>query len=373
MKNKIHKYDFLIVGAGLIGSIAALALVQKKMKVLIIDKKNEIPKDDRTLAVNANSIDFLKQIGVWSNLKYKPQAIDKIIIKDNINTDPLIFENDKESMGNVIFNKDIYKILRQRLEDLKILKTNINLKASEFLPDKKFIIDKKNYFFKKIIISIGKNIIFNENYKSVKFDQGHYSYVGFFKHDKNHNNTAYEFFTQKGPLAVLPIPSNHKKKSTFIYSTKEKIDNIQIQKLIIKKVSSSHGNLIFNQSISKFSIKPHLTKNNKNFIFIGDSLKSIHPVAGQGWNLGIRDIQTLCKLLENHSIKENNFNSLYYSRRIVESTVYLSFTSILNFLYESQNSLNTKIIKLGYQGLKKIKIARELFIKQAMGRINLTD
>ena len=92
------------------------------------------------------------------------------------------------------------------------------------------------------------------------------SYRWFFKHDKNHNNTAYEFFTQKGPLAVLPIPSNHKKKSTFIYSTKEKIDNIQIQKLIIKKVSSSHGNLIFNQSISKFSIKPHLTKNNKNFI-----------------------------------------------------------------------------------------------------------
>ena len=60
MKNKIHKYDFLIIGAGLIGAIAALALLKKKFKVLVIDKKAELPNDDRTLAVNANSIDFLK-------------------------------------------------------------------------------------------------------------------------------------------------------------------------------------------------------------------------------------------------------------------------------------------------------------------------
>ena len=75
MKNKIHKYDFLVIGAGLIGAITALALVKKKFKVLVIDKKNNIPRDNRTLAVNANSTDFLKQQGVWENLKSKPQKI----------------------------------------------------------------------------------------------------------------------------------------------------------------------------------------------------------------------------------------------------------------------------------------------------------
>ena len=68
MKNKIHKYDFLIIGAGLIGAIAALALFKKKFKVLVIDKKDKLPNDDRTLAVNANSIDFLKQLGIWNKL-----------------------------------------------------------------------------------------------------------------------------------------------------------------------------------------------------------------------------------------------------------------------------------------------------------------
>ena len=51
--------------------------------------------------------------------------------------------------------------------------------------------------------------------QTITFDQKHQSYVGFFKHSKDHNNTAYEFFTHKGPLAVLPAPSGNKKKINF--------------------------------------------------------------------------------------------------------------------------------------------------------------
>tara|TARA_X000000950_G_scaffold215486_1_gene259377 strand:+ start:2205 stop:3326 length:1122 start_codon:yes stop_codon:yes gene_type:complete len=373
MKNKIYKYDFLIVGAGLIGTIAALALVQKKFKVLVIDKKNDIPKDNRTLAVNANSIDFLKQLGIWNDLKSNPQSIDKIIIKDDINKHPLIFENEHESMGNIIFNKEMYELARRKLHNLKILKTDINLKISELLPNKNFHLDKKNYVFKKIIISIGKNIISNKDHKSIVFDQQHHSYVGFFKHTRDHNNMAYEFFTNEGPLAVLPAPAINKKKSTFIYSSKENVNIDFLQALIKKKVTNSHGKLIFEKSISTFPIIPHLIKKNEKFIYIGDSLKSIHPVAGQGWNLGVKDIQTLCKLLDQYSIEAKNLNSMYYSRRFTESAIYLGFTSVINFLYESKIPLCNKIIKAGFVGLKSSKFVRDVFIKQAMGRANLTD
>ena len=373
MKNKIHKYDFLIIGAGLIGAIAALALVNKKFKVLVIDKKVELPNDDRTLAVNANSIDFLKQLGIWDRLKSKPQPIDKIIIEDNINKKPLIFENDDESMGNVILNKELSNVARQKLVNLKILKIDANINISKILPYKTILIDNKNYIFKKVIISIGKNIVSNLNHKTITFDQKHQSHVGFFEHSKDHNNTAYEFFTHEGPLAVLPAPSGNKKKSTFIYSSKEDINKYQIRKLINKKTINSHGKLFFDQSISKFPIIPHLIKYNHNFIYIGDSLKSIHPVAGQGWNLGIKDIQTLCKLLDKYSLEEKNVNSFYYSRRIIESSIFLSFTSLLNFFYEGKSQLNNKIIKAGFTSLRKFKFLRDIFIKQAMGRINLTD
>ncbi len=373
MKNKIYKYDFLIIGAGLIGGITALALSQKKFKVLVIDKKNNIYKDNRTLAVNANSIDFLKSLGLWNDLKTKPQAINKIVIKDNINAHGLVFENEKESMGNIIFNKEIYELVRNKLEKLKILITNVNYDFTGVLPNKTFFINKKNYVFKKIIVSIGKSIISNANHKSIVFKQQHYSHVGFFSHTKDHNNIAYEFFTNEGPLAVLPAPSIHKKTSTFIYSSKEDINKTKLQKLVKHKFLKSHGKLTFSKNISKFPITPHLIKNNNNYIYVGDSLKSIHPVAGQGWNLGIRDIQTLCKLLDQYSIKAENFNSSYYSRRIIESTVYLSFTTILNFLYENRSLLNTKIIKAGFKSLTSLEFAKNLFIRQAMGRVNLID
>ena len=373
MKIKIHKYDFLIVGSGLIGAITALALVKKNFKVLVIDKKNNIPTDNRTLAVNANSIDFLKYLGIWNELKSNPQSIDKIVIKDNINKKPLIFENDEEAMGNVIFNKDVHRLVRKKLKDLNILKTNINIETKKVLPKKILYIDKKKYVFKKIIISIGKSITSDMNHKSIVIDQQHYSYVGFFEHAKDHNNIAYEFFTREGPLAILPAPAVNKKKSTFIFSSKENINKIQLQKLVYKKISNSHGKSFFDQSISKFPIAPHIIKKNDKFIYIGDSLKSIHPVAGQGWNLGVKDIQTLCKLLDTYSIEEENLNSIYYSRRAIESTIYLGFTSVLNFLYESDFPLNNKIIKGGFKALKSLKFARDAIIKQAMGRFNLTD
>ncbi len=118
-------------------------------------------------------------------------------------------------------------------------------------------------------------------------------------------------------------------------------------------------------------VKPHLRRSHKDFIYIGDSLKSIHPVAGQGWNLGIKDIQKLIMFSKIYTLDGVSFNSIYYANRIFESTIYLSFTSLLNFLYENRSPYNSKIIKGGFLGLKNFRPIRELFIKQAMGRTNL--
>ena len=118
MKNKIYKYDFLIVGAGLVGSLAAIALHQKKYKVLVIEKNELFPKDERTLAVNANSRDFLKDLGIWKDLKSNFESIDRIIIKDYVEKDNLIFHNNKESTGSVIFNKSLLNTSRELIFSL---------------------------------------------------------------------------------------------------------------------------------------------------------------------------------------------------------------------------------------------------------------
>ena len=371
MKNKIFKYDFLVVGGGLIGALTALNLHQKKLKVLVVDNKEDIPIDHRTLAVNANSKDFLIKLGIWNNIKTKPQSIKKIIIKDFINSEPLIFSNETEAMGNVIFNSELLKIARQKLKYLKILKTNIKINTDAISPNKILNINNLNYSFKKIVICVGKSILSDTTQKSLAFDNGVHSYVGFFKHKKDHNGVAYELFNKEGPLAVLPSPSSNNKRSTFIYSTKDQTTYPKIQSIIKKGFTSTHGQITFYKKIQRFPVIPHLTKYNERYIYIGDSLKSIHPVAGQGWNLGVKDIQTLSTLLDQYPMESKIFNSIYYSRRIFESSIYFGFTSLVNLLYENQSSFNESLIKVGYRSLQNFGLLRDLFIKQAMGRLNL--
>ena len=372
MINKIHKYNFLIVGGGLIGSLAGLHLIKKGYKVLVVDKNIKHSNDQRTLAVNANSKDFLSSLGIWNKLKNKPQKINKIIIKDNINKDPLIFENNKEEMGNVIFNNELLLKARNQLKTNNSIIEVSDLEISQLNENKILKLKNKKYIFNHIILSVGKKFNDDSLIKKYSLPSSHRAYVGFFKHSINHNQTAYEIFTKRGPLAVLPSPNKIKNSSTFIYSTKDKLSDGDIYNLIKKNFTLSHGVIKLSKKVNQFSISPHISKDlSSKYFLIGDTLRSIHPVAGQGWNLGIKDIQTLSLLLDNQKLGDENLIKKYSQMRLIESTGYLSFTTLINLLYENQSPLSTLIIMGFFNSLKNITFLRDSFIKQAMGRLKL--
>ena len=370
MKNKINNYDFLIIGAGLIGCLAALELIKKNFKVLVIDKNEKPLSDKRTLAVNANSTDFLQKLGLWDNLKTKSEPIKKIFISDYVNAKTLIFNHEPEYMGNIIFNKDLLFNARKKLKSKKSILFNINLNISSLQKEKQILIKNNIYSFRKIIISAGKNFD-NEIIHKTTFNQGHHSHVGFFKHSKKHNNYAYEVFTKTGPLAVLPAPNKNKLFSTFIYSSKIKISHSDLKNLIKRNFSNTHGLINIDKKINFFELSPHISfPNNKNLLILGDSLRSIHPVAGQGWNLGIKDIQTLTNVLDEYSLDDPIFEEIYFSRRNIESALYLNFTSIINYLYEEESDLKKIFVKFFFNLLDFAPL-KNIFIRQAMGRDSL--
>ena len=371
MKIKTDKYDFLIVGAGLIGALAGLKLLKKKFKVLVIEKNNDTSSDQRTLAVNANSRDFLISLDLWHKLINEP--INKIIIEDQINQSPLEFENSNEPMGSVIYNKELLLKARNYLKKEKILIENIDLDINNIDTHHPIKLKNQYYEFSKIVLSVGKMNTINPNFKKRIFSSHHKSYVGFFNHSVNHENKAYQFFTKCGPLAVLPAPNKTKNLSTFIYSSKIYIEPNELKKIIKNHFKNTHGLISFINEIKSFKISPHVTTPNKkkNIILIGDSLRSIHPVAGQGWNLGIKDIQTLSDLLNLYDINDENFVDLYFSRRKIESYAYLSFTNLINYLYENDSKINKPIINFVFQSFLRLNPIRKTFIKQAMGKFNL--
>ena len=121
MKNKINNYDVLIVGGGLIGSLLALNLSRINKKILVIEKNKVTFQDSRTLAVNSNSKKFLEKINIWKKIKNEPQKLDKIIIRDYINKENLVFENQKRKIPKL--KKYLLKIW-ENLENLKKLREN---------------------------------------------------------------------------------------------------------------------------------------------------------------------------------------------------------------------------------------------------------
>ena len=128
----------------------------------------------------------------------------------------------------------------------------------------------------------------------------------------------------------------------------------------------------FKRKIFQFQLNPHISKSFQNkYILIGDTLRSIHTVAGQGWNLGVKDIQSFCKTLDQYPLFHQNFNDFYYNKRGLENISYLTFTSLLTFLYDNNNKFNSSIIKLAFLSLNNFGYLRNLFIKQAMGRLKL--
>ena len=111
----------------------------------------------------------------------------------------------------------------------------------------------------------------------------------------------------------MPVPDKSQKYSTFIYSSKTD-RNINFQTLISNNFRKTHGKIILNRDIKNFTITPHFSSPiDSELLLLGDTLRSIHPVAGQGWNLGVKDISTLISLLDQYTIDDPNLNKVYYA------------------------------------------------------------
>ena len=175
-------------------------------------------------------------------------------------------------------------------------------------------------------------------------------------HEKIKNHTASQIFTKYGPLAFLPI-SNFKTSIVFSYKDNCKKEDKYIKSLI-KKYNQYYKIKKFS-NIETFELKFKLLRNYyyKNILSFGDLLHKIHPLAGQGFNMTIRDIQILSKLID-----EKIYLGLELDYSLLEDfqnkTKHLNyiFASGVDFIYEFfkfDNATNNKLSDLTFSLLNK--------------------
>jgi len=383
--------DVLIVGSGLVGLVAAHCFSNLAYKVTLVDKKNFINsktpfKDTRTVAVSEGSKIFLESLSLWGFLERYAEPITNINVYDRSSRNKIFFNNQTKNkkLGYVIENKKFSKILINQLKKFKntkvhygfnlidIKQNNVSSRAlsNNTIINAKIIIaaDGKNSQIKKIV----GNKTFKKNYNESAL-------VLNFVHEKKLNNTAYEIFYKTGPLAILPMRSAKGFfQSTIIWSNDDSflkkllsLKNIFIKNFMEEKIGKIVGNITKVNSSQIFPLSAHINDSfiNKRLVYVGDAAHSIHPIAGQGWNLGVNDVKNLYELCKNRKldIGSDLFCQMYNNKSYHKAFQLFQITDRLNSHFLYSGNIYRSLSNIGFGFIEKNQSLKNRITKYAMG------
>jgi 2-octaprenyl-6-methoxyphenol hydroxylase len=378
------KIDILIIGLGITSKLAALALASENCKVLILGQEN--PKSYNSNLVtflSLNSIEFLKGIGsktlVDESIPINEISCSKLENYQLNNKFQINFK-DKNEMGRVVVNSK----LNENLD--KIIKANNNINISNNVEIKNFKNEEANMslllnngeevLFNLLLISDKKSHLINENFKRniIKKNLSQTSIV--MNVSTKTNNHAYQFFTKKGALAFLPI---NKDSASIIWSldnnSAELGYNIKEISEVLNKIFKNITNSVNVIDLQKYKLNFEYAKKitSDSIVLIGDAAHSLHPIAGQGLNLSIKDIIELKNKINHYKYlgyKLGNSISLdeYEDVRQVDNTVYTFATNYLDKIFKSRNYIINTISNLGIATVERDNTLKSIIIKSATGQ-----
>ncbi len=383
-----------IIGGGLIGAATALSLSSLGYKITLLEtnpKHNPKKKyyDQRTVAISEGTKNFLDGLGIWREIKQYAEPIKNIKVVDRKLSNLLEFDNNRRrsNLGYIVKNKDLINIFYKNIEKIKNISVLNNIKINDIqIENSKIKIYLKNKLISSLlnIAADGKNSLVRKIFKTPIFTKNYKSsaLVTTFNHSIDHNKTAYEFFYQNGPLAILPMKKQNQKFTSSIVWTNNndflseliKMENNKIISILNKNTLNCVGNI--NKIISKqiFPLSAHLNSKfyEKRTIYVGDSAHSFHPIAGQGWNLGMKDVESLFNIAKkNKSLglepggnlfcKEYHNSSFYKAYRLYQ------LTDKLDNIFKIQNSIFYYGRSIGLNFIQKNKKIKNIISDFAMG------
>ena len=288
----MKKQKICIVGDGLSGLMAALALNKLEgLEVHLVSKKNKHIKDKRTTAISASNYEFLNEVTnkLEKKLFWPSKKIDLFYETKKLNINFLNFNEDSKNLMYVFKNDKIKEILVKEIKKkkIKILKKSINeLEDLEGYDMKILCLGRFSKIYKKII-----------DKKSLNKDYKETAITGFVKHSLKNLNTA-QYFLKDGPLAILPFSKND---FSFVWSVNKEFPKNDINLVVKSKICEvlkTKKIQISNQQSYPLMLNLKRTYYKNDTLILGEGLHTVHPVAGQGFNLVLRDINKLQEILK---------------------------------------------------------------------------
>jgi 2-octaprenyl-6-methoxyphenol hydroxylase len=377
-----------IIGSGLTALTIAYLLSKFKLQIDIVEQDLKKKKIKPTkLALSKHSFDQLCFYGL-NDIKKKSNIVKNIYLHDSYSSISLKQDlhfsasNKKEALAYIIDGNTLFSDISKKIKSFK----NINFIKKEIssISDNKFYkeiifkdLKKENYNL--IIFASAHNLFLLSKFKLKKVVDKSYNedaYVFNLYHNKIINNSARQFFLKDGPLAFLPVSRT---ETSVIWSIKNNSINKKYvsSKKHLSKFFNSHFKELFNEiisisEISKFNLNYIFNelKDSKRTLLFGDIANKIHPIAGQGWNMTLRNIFSLIKVIkysENLGLEIGNdiFIKKYLDETILNNLAFATLIDGIRKIFDVKIDSYAAIRKNTLSNIDKNSFIKKNFINVA--------
>ncbi|NJS38206.1 MAG: 2-octaprenyl-6-methoxyphenyl hydroxylase [Rhodobacteraceae bacterium] len=393
-----HDTDILIAGGGLNGPALALALAQGGFRVTVVDARPapdraEAGFDGRAYALAIASTRLLSAIGVWEKVRDKAQPILEIKASDGRagqGAAPFFLHFDHAEiedgpMGHLLEDRFLYAAFLEEMRRAQgvTLLSGETVVAQEVSPTGVAVtLASGRVLTAGLLVGCdgrGSGVATRAGIKRVGWGYGQTALVTAIQHEKDHHGIAQQFFMPAGPLAILPLKGGH--HSSIVWS-EDAETAAALQALpdgeYLEALRPRFGDFLGEISLAgaRFTYPLSLSLAERfialRVALVGDAAHGVHPIAGQGLNLGLRDVAALAEVLtlaRRRGEEPGNLTALeeYQRWRRFDATALALGMDTVNRIFSNDNPVLRLGRDLGMGIVSAIPGLRRGFIRQAAG------
>ncbi|MEL6947646.1 MAG: ubiquinone biosynthesis hydroxylase [Pseudomonadota bacterium] len=391
-------FDVVIAGGGYVGMSAAVAMKTSSphLHIALIDAapKAAIEKEERASAIAAAASRMLDQLGIWDTLLAQAQPINEMIVTDSRTSDPVrpVFltfgdvtkPDTAEPFAHMVPNRAMILALREKAEDMGLdlrheetvegfetgaVSTQVQLGSGETLTTRLLVAAD----------GVRSRLRDHAGIKTVHWAYGQKGIVTTVRHERPHEGRAEEHFLPGGPFATLPLTGN---RSSLVWTEPDDVadrlvaaDDFTFELELEQRFGHKLGDIEvagprrafpLGLTLARSFVKPRLA-------LVGDAAHGIHPIAGQGLNLGFKDAAALAQTIVEADRLGLDIGSMAvlerYERWRRFDTVQMGvITDVLNRLFSNDIGPLRTLRTIGLGIVDRLPAVKDAFINQAAGR-----
>lgn len=388
--------DILIAGGGYVGLSCAVAIkdAAPHLSVVVVDPAPEqaVEKDERASAIAADASRMLDALGLWQGLLKNAQPINEMIVTDSKVSDItrpvfLTFANEQEAdqpFAHMVENRELVKALRKKGDSDGVIRITEN-SVADFetgMSETVITLNSGDKISAKLLVAcdgVRSKLRDMAGIQTVHWPYDQKGIVCTVEHERPHEGRAEEHFLPAGPFAILPLKGN---RSSLVWTESShdadrllKQDEMIFETELEQRFGFKLGDIKLTSKVQAFPLGLRLAREfvKSRFVLAGDAAHGIHPIAGQGLNLGFKDAAALAETIIEADRLGQDFGTVdvlerYQMWRRFDTVQMGVVTDVLNRIFSNDNGLLRAARSFGLGVVDRMPMMKKYFINQASGQ-----